>query len=97
MPARPAIDYVLNGLEAAPLVQARLLKDCTEWDARPELDRFTLREMIAHLADWEVIWMDRVVRFTTEVHPYLESIDEGQIAIDNDYANLDPETEYAAV
>ncbi len=90
MPARPAIDYVLNGLEAAPLVQARLLKDCTFWDVRPDPDRFTLREMIAHLADWEEIWLTRVERFVTEDHPYLPSIDEGQIAVERDYANQDP-------
>lgn len=90
MPARPAIDYVLNGLEAAPLVQKKLLSGFTDWDAEIDPDRFTPREMVAHLADWESIWMDRVHRFVHEDHPFLPSIDEGQIAIDHRYTAQDP-------
>ncbi len=90
MPTRPLIDYILNGLEAAPLVQARLLENCTIWDESPDPSRFTLREMVAHLADWEIIWMERVERFLNEDHPFLPSIDEGEIAIKNNYREQDP-------
>lgn len=92
MPTQPLLDYILNGLEAAPRVQNRLLRGVSEWDARPDPERFTLREMVAHLADWEEIWAMRVGRFLNEDHPMLESIDEGQLAAERDYAGQDPAT-----
>lgn len=90
MPTQPLLDYILNGLEAAPRVQNRLLDGVTDWDARPDPERFTLREMVAHLADWEDIWATRVQRFLDEDHPMLPSIDEGELARDRKYATQDP-------
>lgn len=90
MITRPLLDYVVNGLEAGPRVQSALLAGEVNWDRRSEPDRFTLREMVAHLADWEDIWAARVQRFLTEEHPMLESIDEGQIAVERDYASQEP-------
>lgn len=90
MPTKPLLDYILNGLEAAPVVQARILSGSVDWDKRPDPSRFTLREMIAHLADWDEIWAMRVDRFLNEDHPMLESIDEGVIAEERGYASQDP-------
>ncbi len=90
MITRPLLDYIVNGLEAGPAVQAALLQGSVDWDRRPDPDRFTLREMIAHLADWEDIWAARVHRFLTEEHPMLESIDEGLIATERAYSTQDP-------
>jgi uncharacterized damage-inducible protein DinB len=86
--------YVITGLAGTPDVLHALLRDLTSddprWDAKPYPDRFTLREIMAHIADWDEIWLERVKRITMESSPILPDIDEGQIAIDHDYTHQDP-------
>jgi uncharacterized damage-inducible protein DinB len=86
--------YVQHGLSATPVVLEALLRrlspDDPIWDARPDADRFTLREMTAHLADWEPIWLERITRTLQEEEPTLPGIDEGRLAIDHDYAHSNP-------
>lgn len=91
MVPEPVRTYLIHDLEAAPLVLTQLLASRTDWDHRPDPDRFSLREMLAHLADWEEIWLMRVKRITSERNPFLPSIDEGQMAIDRKYATVDPQ------
>lgn len=83
--------YLFAGLEGSPAVLSQLLAhlpaDSPVWDHRPDPERFTLREMVAHLADWEPIWLHRYQRTVTEEKPLLPDIDEGQMAIDHDYAH----------
>lgn len=87
--------YLLNGLTGTPDVLDGLLKDKSSdnpiWDNRPDPERFTLREVIAHLADWEPIWLERILRILKEDEPSLPGYDEGQYAIDRDYAHSDPQ------
>jgi hypothetical protein len=91
MASKYALNYVLTGLETAPSVQEALCRGATEWDARPPgEDRFTLRESLAHLADWEPIWLMRTRRTVEEDRPTLPGIDEGELAVKNDYASSDP-------
>ena len=89
-----ARSYLLKALSGTPDVLAKLLEgiDGSDpiWDRRPDPDRFTLREVLAHLADWEPIWKLRFERMRDEEHPFLESIDEEKMVIDNDYAHQDP-------
>ena len=86
--------YLKCGLLATPEVIATLLSGIDSgndiWDVRPDPDRFTLREVLAHLADWEVIWLSRMTRIIEENVPDLPGIDEGEMAIDNDYGAQDP-------
>ena len=86
--------YTLLALEGTPDVLAGLLKnlpaDSPLWDESPDPERFTLREMLAHLADWEPIWKERVARTLAEDKPFLPNKDENQMAIDHDYAKQDP-------
>lgn len=93
LPAR-AKNYLLSGLEANPNVLHHLLKDLgaedARWDTRPDPERFTLREMVAHLADWEPINLMRLTRMRDEENPFIPDIDEGEIAIKNNYAASDP-------
>jgi uncharacterized damage-inducible protein DinB len=95
MPSHPAAStvrgYVLVGLAATPGAIAALLSGATEaeLDLRPDPDRFTLREVVAHLADWDPIWLERAQRIVAEDDPSLPGYDEGQFAIDNDYAHSD--------
>lgn len=81
--------YVLEALSATPLVLNRLLDGISdaEADSRPDPERFTIREAIAHMADWEPIWRERFVGIVEKENPDLPGYDEGQFAIDRDYAH----------
>ena len=80
--------YLLGALEAAPEVFEHLLQNLSEEEAdfRPDPERFTLREVIAHVADWDAIFLMRMKRTRDEHEPFLPDIDEGQIALDHNYA-----------
>ena len=86
--------YVLAGLSSTPDVLEAILRGVDSadpvWDVRPDPERFTLREIVAHLADWEGIFLARLERIRDEEDPHLPDLDEGQVAIDNDYAHSDP-------
>lgn len=84
-------NYLFTALEAAPTLFNHLLHGLTdtEADRRPDSDRFTIREIIAHLADWEPVFLERLTRMRSEDHPTLAGYDEGQWAIDHDYAHTD--------
>lgn len=84
-------EYLLHGLSATPDVIDRLLRDASaaDFDRRPDPARFTIREVIAHLADWESIWMERLSRMRSEDNPLLPGYDEGQLAIDHNYGQTD--------
>lgn len=90
-PAEYVRHYLLHGLDAAPLTLAALLHAATDakLDARPDPDRFTLREAVAHLADWEGVWKERMEAIVREDEPFLPSFDEGLWAVDHDYAHSD--------
>ena len=86
--------YLIHGLSGTPDVVEALLAgipvDDPRWDNRLSPERFTLREALAHLADWEPIWKMRVGRIRVEDKPFIEDIDEGEVAITNDYAHSNP-------
>jgi len=66
--------YLLSDLECAPDVLSRLLSGITDpalYDHRPDPSRFTLREMVAHLADWEVVFFTRLAQTRDESDPIL--------------------------
>src|SRR5258705_4276683 len=91
----PAVHkYLVVALGGMPDVAERLLKDLhTEdprWDFRPDPARFTLREVVAHLADWEPIHRERIQRMLEEDNPMLPDVDETKTSVDNDYAHSDP-------
>lgn len=87
-----AYRYLLIDLASAPDVLGRMLDgtDPSVYDRRPDPDRFTLREVIAHLADWDKVFLGRMTQTRDTENPTLQGIDEGQVAVDNDYAHLDP-------
>lgn len=90
----PARTYLFKALAGTPDVLAKLLAgiEATDpiWDKRPDPERFSLREVLAHLADWEPIWKSRFERMRDEENPFLGSVDEGQLVIDHDYAHQNP-------
>ncbi len=85
--------YLLIDLTSAPDVLEKMLETVTDphaYDQRPDPDRFTLREVIAHLADWDKVFLGRMKQTRDADRPTLQGIDEGQVAIDHHYAGLDP-------
>ena len=85
--------YLLIDLDSAPDVLAKLLagvSDPAVWDRRPDPERFTLREVAAHLADWDKVFLGRMIQTRDAAQPILQGIDEGQVALDQDYAHTDP-------
>lgn len=90
----PVRKYLLTSVASTPEVLEALVEGISAtdpvWDVRPYADRFTLREVVAHLADWEPIHKERIERILSEDEPTLPDMDEGQMAIDNDYAHQDP-------
>ena len=83
--------YLLNALASTPELLEPLLRDLSadEADFRPDAQRFTVREVVAHLADWDAIFLDRLRRTRDEDEPFLRDRDEGQMALGNNYARAD--------
>lgn len=88
------LNYILCGLKASPGHFETLFEGFTEgdprWDNRTDPDRFSPREALAHLADWEPIWVERMSRIINEDLPKIKSIDEGELAVLHDYAGSSP-------
>ncbi len=85
--------YLLCDLEATPEVLDRLfagVADPAIYDRRPDPERFTLREVMAHLADWEEVFFERIRQTRDEEGATFVGLDPGQVAQDHDYAHADP-------
>jgi len=67
------------------------------WDKRPDPERFTLREILAHLADYDLMWPARLSRTLAEDNPTHVPANPGQMAIDNNYAAIDPRVSLATI
>lgn len=90
----PARNYLLVALENTPVTASALLahlpSDNAAWNLQPEPDRFTLREIIAHLADWEDVFRTRFERTLAEMNPLLSRPDLTERAEEKRYADADP-------
>jgi hypothetical protein len=80
--------YLFTALESQPELFERALEGLTEEEAdrRPDPDRFTIREIVSHIAEWEGIFLERMRRICAEDHPTLPGYDEGELAIAHNYA-----------
>lgn len=82
--------YLIRALEMTPRLVENELKRGSDFDVRPHADRFSMREVVAHLADWEPIMLTRI---QTGVHTPGSDIlayDEGEMAVTNRYSETDP-------
>lgn len=75
------------GLRLAPSSIRNVIAkvDPDRYDEAIDPDRFTLREALAHLADWEPILRDRVVSAVNAPGTVIYGQDEEQMAIDHRY------------
>lgn len=60
------------------------------YDYRPDAGRFTMREAICHLADWEPILLERLKTAVESPGSRLTVYDEGERAIEMNYAAKNP-------
>ncbi|HVL39670.1 MAG TPA: DinB family protein [Fimbriimonadaceae bacterium] len=84
--------YLLSALAGAPEVLSALLKTvpASALDHRSDPDRFTPREVLAHLADWEDVYRERIEKMLAEDRPVLPNYDEGAWAVERSYGSRDP-------
>ena len=85
--------YVVLGLDFGPVVIERLFRAIPS--ARREVPtgegRFSPREVLAHLADWEPILRSRISTAVESPGSRVPVYDEDRMAIDHRYNESDPE------
>jgi DinB superfamily len=84
--------YLIPGLEKGPIVLTRIasMVPASLWDTPTGPGRFTLREVAAHMAEWEPIMRGRIEIAAAKPGAILKVYDEEQMAIDGAYHTLDP-------
>ncbi|AIE87944.1 DinB family protein [Fimbriimonas ginsengisoli] len=84
------VPYTL-AIELTPTTLRRLI-DCVHADRYAEAlepDRFTLTEMVAHLADWEDLFLDRMRLAHEAPGSTVVVYDEGERAVEKHYSTRD--------
>lgn len=83
--------YLFPGLEFGPVIVERLVSQipAARYDEKTEPSRFTLREAISHLADWEPILRDRIKLAVERPDSPVQGMDESVRAIERNYQGLD--------
>ena len=83
------------GLDKAPIAVNRLIDkiDPAMYDEATSPDRFTIREAISHMADWEPIFLTRLQTAVDHPGADIPDIDEGEMAITGNYRARDPKAE----
>lgn len=68
-------NYVVQSIGGTPAIIRELLGDLPAespaWNFRPDPERFTLREILAHLNDFDSFWLTATARMVNENHPNL--------------------------
>jgi hypothetical protein len=82
-----SIQPALELLEKTPILIETMLRDLPEdllrWKPAPE--RWSIAEVLGHLADIEMVYADRTRRIVTEESPTLEKYDEAGTVVTGDY------------
>jgi len=82
-----SIHPTLALLEKTPLLLETLLRglhvELLRW--KPAPDRWSIAEVLGHLADLELLYADRTRRMVTEDTPTLQSFDPTQTVVTGDY------------
>lgn len=84
--------YLITALPVGPGVLARLIRmiPTQALDRPTHPGRFSPREVLAHLADWEPILLERMKRTVAEPGCLILGIDEEERAREQNYAQKDP-------
>jgi len=84
--------YLLSSLRKGPIIVGWIVAHATPeiYDTKTDPDRFSFREAVAHLADWEPILHERMKQIKFNPGSVVPAYDEGQRAIQLNYAAVDP-------
>lgn len=84
--------YLWHGMNLGPIAVQRIVKQVPEskWDTTADPGRFTFREAVAHIADWEPILLWRMQRAVEEPGCHVPAKDESERAEEAEYENWDP-------
>jgi Mycothiol maleylpyruvate isomerase N-terminal domain. len=84
--------YLFPSIEFGPIILQRLyaLLPEDQLDLSLEEGRFTPRQVIAHLADWEPIMRQRIATACTQPGATIEAYDEVAMAAERGYSLRDP-------
>jgi len=87
--------YLLSSLAAGPVIVERIVAkiDASDYDRLSDPERFSFREGIAHLADWEPILLGRLKAAIENPGSTVQGIDESVRAIEQNYSAKDPVAE----
>lgn len=89
--------YLFPGLEFGPRIVERLVQQIPvgRYDETTNPARFTLREAIAHLADWEPILRGRIEQAVADPDSAVQGLDEGIRAVEQNYGTWDVKEQLA--
>ena len=86
-------EHVLTGMSATPrvigLLSGPLAPDSPVWELSLP-GRFTLRETVAHLADWDKVFLKRAEATKGGKAGSVEDPDSSKVALERGYARMDP-------
>ena len=84
--------YLLTGIRSAPEAIRNVIRTIpeTKWDTLTDAGRFTLREAIAHLADWEVILRGRIEQTVATPGVNITGMNETERAREMKYRETNP-------
>lgn len=82
-----SIQPALSLLEKTPILLETMLRDLPEdlLDWKPSADRWSIAEVLGHLADIEMVYADRTRRMVTEDTPRLQKFDAAATVVVGDY------------
>lgn len=83
--------YLWEGLPVTASVMRTFMDgmDASAIDRPTHPDRFSPREVIAHMADWEPRLLDRMKKAASSPGSRVEAYDEGELAVANSYDRSD--------
>jgi len=77
-------------LEQTPIIIEKILMDVPDstlgW--KPAMDRWSVSEVLAHMAELEAVWRERVKKMATEKDPEIESYDQNMAYKEGKYGGL---------
>jgi hypothetical protein len=90
--------YLLPVLEYGPEIVRRLVMQMepSRLDEPTSPDRFSSREVIAHLADWEPILLARMHKAIESPGAVIEAYDEGEMAVTHGYSRSNIQEQLAS-
>lgn len=87
--------YLLKGLALSGNTVVRVVAQVPAevYDEKTDPDRFSLREAVAHLADWDTINLERLRRGVEDPGCTVMGIDESARAVEGNYQESEPVTQ----